>query len=56
MIMIGEDHLRVIEKGAVQEQSLLVHCTLMLQSQKKTSIQTKNFLMPGNQNISFFYR
>ena len=33
--MIGEDHLHIIEKGAVQEQSLVVHRTLMFQPQKK---------------------
>ena len=33
--MIGEDHLRILEKGALQEQSLVVHRTLMSQSQNK---------------------
>ena len=29
LVMIGEDHLHIIEKGAVLEQSLVVHGTLM---------------------------
>ena len=33
--MIGEDHLYLIEKGAAQEQSLVVHLALMFQPQKK---------------------
>ena len=38
--MIGEDHLHIIEKGAVE------HHTLMIQPQKKhyLSTQTRNFL------------
>ena len=44
LIMIGEDHLHVTEKGAVQEQSLVENRILMFQHQKKTSLQTKNFL------------
>ena len=35
LIMIGEDHLYLIEKGAAQEQSLVVHHALMFQPQKK---------------------
>ena len=42
--MIGEDHLHIIEKGAVQEQSLGVQHTFKFQPQKKT-VQTKNFLL-----------
>ena len=49
--MIGQDHLHIIEKGAVQEQSLLVHCTLMFQSQKKHQYIPK---LSGNKNILFF--
>ena len=33
--MIGEDHLHIIEKGVVQEDSLVIHHTLMFQPQKK---------------------
>ena len=33
--MIGEDHLHITEKGAVREQSPVVHHTLIFQSQEK---------------------
>ena len=33
--MTGEDHLHITKKGAVQEKSLMVHRTLMFQSQAK---------------------
>ena len=35
MIMIGKDHLNIKEKREVQEQSPVVHRTLMFQPQKK---------------------
>ena len=35
MITIGEDHLHLIEKGAAQEYSVVVHRTLMFLSQKE---------------------
>ena len=34
MIMIGEDHLHITEKGMIQKYSLVVHRTLMIQPQK----------------------
>ena len=35
MIMIEEDHLHIIEKGAVQEKYLLAHRTLMFHPRRK---------------------
>ena len=63
--MTGEDHLHIIEKGEVQEWSLVVHHTLTFQPQKKhlykpeilclrNRIQIIQLQMSGNQSIHFF--
>ena len=43
-IMIGEDHLYITEKGAVQEQSLAVQCTLISQPKIKNNMNTNQKL------------
>ena len=45
LIIIGEDYLHIIEKGAVQEYSLMVHRTLMFQPHKKHQYNPKTFCL-----------
>ena len=42
--MIEECHLHIIEKGTVQEYSLVVHRTLAFQPQKKHQYKPKLFV------------
>ena len=63
--MTGEDHFHITE-GAAQEESLVIHHTLMFQSQKKhyqykpnifclrDRTQTIQLQLAGSQNISLF--
>ena len=54
LIMIGQDRLLTIEKGAVQEQSLVGYHNLMFHHHKRTlSIQTRHFLVK-RQNSNHF--
>ena len=64
--MIGEDNIHIIEKGVVQELTLVIYLTLMFQTQKKhyqykakvfclrDRTQTIQSHMSGNQNTLFF--
>ena len=50
--MIGKDHLHIRQKGVVQEKSLVVHNTLMFQTQKKHQYKLETFcLRDGAQTI-----
>ena len=43
--MNGQDHLRIVKKGVVQEQSLVAHHTLMFQPQKNINTNQKIFCL-----------